>query len=135
MSFVVSTYLYGAFDFIFLQCHLTVYSKHSSIIWPVWLIGWVFLYKLSGYGFQSSLFFSTSFGYCSGYEVGFESCCIHLNFRYGACFEQKVSGHLANYRVWIHSKTRMWHNKNMHTVKIISFIIKVEVQFSKFNSK
>ena len=42
------------------------YSQHSSIIWPVWLNGWVFVYKLSG---------------CE-----FESCCCHLNFRFGACF-------------------------------------------------
>ena len=135
LSCVVSNYLYGAFDCIFLPCHLTVYSKYSSIIWSVWLNGWVFLYELSGCGFQSNLFFSTSFGYCSGYEVGFESCCSHLNLRYGACFEQEVSGHLGNYRVWIHSRMHMWHNKNIHTVKIISFIIKVEIQFSKFNLK
>ena len=30
------------------------YSQHSSIIWPVWLNGWVFVYKLSGWGFESS---------------------------------------------------------------------------------
>ena len=24
------------------------YSQHSSIIWPVWLNGWTFIYKLSG---------------------------------------------------------------------------------------
>ena len=27
----------------------------------------------------------------SGY--GFKFCCCHLNFRYGACFEQGVPGH------------------------------------------
>ena len=26
------------------------YSEHSSIIWAVWLHGWVFVYVLSGYG-------------------------------------------------------------------------------------
>ena len=53
------------------QMHLTdQYSQHSSIIWPAWLNGWVFVYKLSG--------------------CGFESRCCHLNFRYGACFEQGV---------------------------------------------
>ena len=26
------------------------YSQHSSIILPVWLSGWVFVYKLSGVG-------------------------------------------------------------------------------------
>ena len=46
------------------------YSQHSSIIWPAGLNGWVFVYKLSG--------------------CGFESRCCHLNFRYGACFEQGV---------------------------------------------
>ena len=31
------------------------YSQHkqNSIVWPVWLNGWVFVYKLSGYGFES----------------------------------------------------------------------------------
>ena len=30
------------------------YSQHRSIIWPVWLNGWVFVYELSGCGFESS---------------------------------------------------------------------------------
>ena len=30
------------------------YSEHSSIIWPVWPNGWVFVYELSGSGFESS---------------------------------------------------------------------------------
>ena len=29
------------------------HSQHSSIIWPVWLNGWVFVYELSGRGFES----------------------------------------------------------------------------------
>ena len=37
------------------------YSQHSLIIWPVWIIGWVFVYKLSA--------------------CGFESRCCHLKFR------------------------------------------------------
>ena len=37
------------------QMHRTdKYSQHSSIIWPVWLNGWVFVYELSGCGFKSS---------------------------------------------------------------------------------
>ena len=36
------------------QMHCTdKYSQHSSVIWPVWLSGWVFVYKLSGCGFES----------------------------------------------------------------------------------
>ena len=37
---------------------------------PVWLNGWIFVYKLNG--------------------CGFEPRCCHLNFRYRACFEQGV---------------------------------------------
>ena len=70
------------------------YSERSSIIWPVWPNGWVFDYKLSGSGFESS--------------------CSHLNFRICACFEQGVPWHSDNYRVWIHSETRTWHDKNIH---------------------
>ena len=29
-------------------------SQHSSIIWPGWLNSWVFVYRLSGCGFESS---------------------------------------------------------------------------------
>ena len=43
------------------QLHRTdKYSQHSSTIWPVWLNGRVFVYKLS--------------------DCGFESCCCNLNF-------------------------------------------------------
>ena len=43
------------------QLHRTdKYSEHSSIIWSVWANGWVFVYELSGFGFESS--------------------CTHLNF-------------------------------------------------------
>ena len=47
------------------QTHRTdKYSQHSSVIWPVWLNGWVFVYELSGCRFGSS--------------------CNHLNFRFRA---------------------------------------------------
>ena len=36
------------------QMHLTDMKwQHSSIIWQDWLNGWVFVYKLSGCGFES----------------------------------------------------------------------------------
>ena len=60
----MSTYLFGAFDCMFLSCHAhQIYCQmhhtdkhlqHSSTIWPVWLNGWVFIYELSGSGFESS---------------------------------------------------------------------------------
>ena len=61
--------------------HTSKYSQHGSIIWRVWLNGWLFVYKLSG--------------------CGFESRCNHLNFRYCACFEEVVPWYLDNYRVHI----------------------------------
>ena len=71
------------------------YSKHSWIIWPVWLNGLVFVYEQSGYGFKSS--------------------CSHLNFRFCTYFDQGVPWHSGNYRAWIHFETRTWHDKNVQS--------------------
>ena len=80
------------------QMHRTdKYSQHSSVIWPVWLNGWVFVYELSGCEFESS--------------------CSHWNFRFRACFQQGVPWHSENYRVWIHYEMHMWHDKNIQSVK------------------
>ena len=46
----------------------------------------------------------------------FESRCSYLNFRFRACFEQGVPWHSGNYRVWIHSETRTWHDKNIQSM-------------------
>ena len=50
----------------------SVMEQYRSIIWPVWLNGRVFLYKLSGSGFKFR--------------------CLHLNFRSHVCFEQNTKG-------------------------------------------
>ena len=52
--------------------HLAKWSSHFAI-GPVWLHGWVFVYTQSGFEFDSR--------WC------------HLNFRYGAWFEQGVPWH------------------------------------------
>ena len=54
------------------------YSEHSSIIWLVWLNGWVFVYELSSFRFKSS--------------------CSHLSFRFRAFFEVGVLSHSAKLR-------------------------------------
>ena len=77
--------------------HTDKYSQHSSIIWLVWLNGWVFVYELCGCGFESS--------------------CSHLNFRFRACFKQGVPQHLSSYRVYIHCETRTWHHRNIQVRK------------------
>ena len=48
-------------------------------------------------------------------DCGFGSTCSHLNFRFYACFEQGVPWHSSNYRVWIHSETRAWHDNNIQS--------------------
>ena len=79
------------------QSHLLllVYKLYSFVFGfrPVWPNGWVFVQELSGSGFESS--------------------CSHSTFRFRACFEQGVPWHSDNYRVWIHSETRTWHDKNI----------------------
>ena len=57
--------------------HTDKYLQHSSIIWPAWLNGWVFVYELNG--------------------CAFESCYSHLNVRYCTFFEQGVPWHSGNY--------------------------------------
>ena len=59
----------------------------------IWLNGWVFVYELSGFGF--------------------ESCCCYLNFRHRTCFKHIISWHSGNYRVRIHSGTRVWYDNNI----------------------
>ena len=84
------------------QMHSTdKYSQLSSIIQSVWPNGWVFVYEVSG--------------------CGFESRCSHLNFRYCPCLEQGVPWHSAKYRVWIHCETRTWHDKNIQLKDSIVF--------------
>ena len=87
--------------------HTDKYSQHIWIIWPVWLNGWVILYKLSG--------------------SGFESWCI-LHTRYCANFEQGGPWHSGNYRQYIHSDTHMWNDKNKLSVNSIT------VSFEKISS-
>ena len=75
---------------------IVFWLRFKLFIRPVWLNGWVFVYKLSGCGFESS--------------------CSYLNFRFRACFEQGVPWHSCNYRVWIHSDTRKWLDKNIESI-------------------
>ena len=83
-------------SFLFLWTLVDPCSKVQVLVWPEWLNGWVFVYELSG--------------------RGFESRCSLLNFRFRACFGQGVPWHSGKYRVWIHSETRTWHGKNIQSV-------------------
>ena len=70
-------------------------SQHSSVIWPVWLNGLVFVFEISGCGFKSR--------------------CRNLNFECCTCFKQRVPWHPGNYRLWIQSETHTWHDNNIQS--------------------
>ena len=91
LSCVVSTYLYGTFDWMLLSCEVHVWMV--VIMSRTCLNCWVIAYELR--------------------SCGFESCCCHLNFRYRACLEQGAPWHSGNYGESIQSETRTWHNNNI----------------------
>ena len=82
-------------------CTLIRQMFHLDLVFIQWIF-WVLVYELSGSGFESS--------------------CSHLNFRFRASFEQEVPWHSGNYRTWIHSKTRTWHDKKIQSLTI-TFIV------------
>ena len=90
------------------------HTEHSSIIWPVWPNGRVFVYELSGSGFESS--------------------CSHLNFRFHVYFEQRFRWHSGNYRLWIHSETRTWHDKNIQCKFYVGMKFHLNTKNQKWNS-
>ena len=105
-------------DWTRIQNHLV--RKRILNHWPVWPNGWAFVYELS--------------------RSGFESSCSHLNFRFHACFEQGVPWHSDNYRVWVHSEMRTWHDKNIQLDKLVTkadnidnsdFVLKIRYQAEK----
>ena len=73
------------------------YSEHSPTIRYVWPTGWVFVYELSGFGFQSS--------------------CSHLNFRFRGCLEQGAPRCWRNDRVQIQSEAGTSHDQMHQTCK------------------
>ena len=83
------------------------YSEHSSVIRSVQPNGWVLVSELIGSGFGWS--------------------CSHLSFTLRTCSEQGVPRHLGNYRVYIHSETRLWHNKNILSIELYRWIIRTQL--------
>ena len=64
------------------QMHNTdKYSQHISIIWPVWLGGWVFVYELNGCGFEPSSSHFKSPVPVTSTETGYTtSKCVYFYF-------------------------------------------------------
>ena len=79
------------------------YSQHSSIIWPASLNDWVFIYELSGFGF--------------------ESCCRHLCFTVCVYFEEGIPWDSGKYKMWIHSETRTCHDKNIQLNALYRYVL------------
>ena len=69
LSCVLSTYLYGAFNCMFLSCHICVSE-------------WIHALQV-------------------------------VRTQLHGCFEQWVPWYSGNYRIWIHSEIRTWHDKNI----------------------
>ena len=82
-------------QWILSDCNWT--QTHNHLVRKLKMLnGSVFVYELTGCGFESS--------------------CSHLNFKFRACFEQGVPWHAGSYRVWIHSETRTWYDKNIQLI-------------------
>ena len=64
----------------------------------------------------------------------FESRWSHLNCRYCTCFEQGVPWHSDNCRVWIHSETHTWHDKNIWPVWRHGWVFVLELSGCGFES-
>ena len=85
------------------------YSKYGSVIWQLWLNCWVFVYELSGCGFESTCCrLNFRFRPCLQQGVPWHSCNI-------ACIEQRIPWYSSNYRVWIHYETHTWHDKKIQS--------------------
>ena len=52
-------------------------------------------------------------------SCGLESSCINLNFRFRTCFEQGLTWHSGNCRVWIHWENRKWHDRTYSQYNIL----------------
>ena len=83
-------------EYLSVRCiWLYVYFCMLKFIWLYVPNSWVFVYELSG--------------------CGFESRCSHFNFRYRACFEQGVPWYSGKFSVWIHSKMSTWHDNDIQS--------------------
>ena len=64
------------------QMHRTdKYSEHSSVIWPVWPNGWVFVYELSGSEYESSCSHWTCL-LCFQHYSYHKICCTTLTYHF-----------------------------------------------------
>ena len=91
----------------------------STFTWKLWL-SFVFLTELNGWAFV--------------YEIsgcGIDYCYSYVNFRYHAYFEQGAPWYPDNYRVYIHSKTWLWHDKKNTQLKNFLPLYTVLLIYSK----
>ena len=49
-----------------------------------------------------------------------------------SCFEQGVPWHSGNYRVWIHSQTRTWHDKKIQSISFLLELIYHVLSISEY---
>ena len=100
------------------QMHRTdKYSQQSSIIWPVWLNGWVFVYELSGYGFESrschikiyvNSYFDTVFWNVRGEEVKSHIGTEGVHFKYIILMKCYFQYFILNKNCLTHFSLKFW---------------------------
>ena len=126
-------------------CHCNGTRTHDHLVCkrtlkqlPTWLNSWVFFYRLS--------------------DCGFESYCSHLNFRFAPVWNKDIldilgdAWHSGNYRVWIHTETRTWHDDNIQSIlsltlcrclllawkkvhlKVKGFILQLHINFARIQT-
>ena len=104
--FQIKLWKFDAFKIVSFQVTATRFKPTTTYfaqpLRPVRLNGWVFVYELCGCGLESR-------------------CCL-LNFRHGTCFVQGVPCNSGNYRMYIHSETRTWHDNNIQLFLFIEYI-------------
>ena len=93
----MSTYLYGAFDCMFLlSCHVRVSE-------------WIHTLQLPE---------------CKGTPCSKQERYLKFVYELSGCGTQVTKWHSGNHRVWIHSEIRTWHDKNLQYSSCFAVVLR-----------
>ena len=102
-----------------LEPRTTLFVNEHSTIWTNWPNEWAVFWVLI----------------CT---VDLTACPCHVTYALQSestlynCFEQGVPWHSDNYRVWIDSETRTWHDKNMQSISFLLELIYYVLSISEY---
>ena len=116
LSYVVSTYLYGTFDCMFLECHVRVSewirSWHDRSIKSNTPYRQVLITQLNHLASLAKWLIARLQTKWLWVRVPWQS----LKRKISRLFQARSSLTFSNYRLWIHSETRMWNDKNIKSL-------------------